>query len=222
LSRFGLAWRPNPLLPVRRLRTTGLAPGQPRPDRRAERQRLRALALIEAERAHICRVAERYGVAPEALAGALLWDPLENPYRRNILRLGPGRVHPREMFRPSTAEQVEARGLVSVPTSSTLQRMRRLRQPRWAIAYVAAILRMHADNYRRIARVDVTRDPAVLCTLYQGGKSETRARRFVARRRLDPGARPAPADEMGPWVQREADFIRRLLGLEANTDGRPG
>jgi hypothetical protein len=162
-------------------------------------------------------VARLYGLAPEAIAGALLWDPLENPYRRRVLRLGPGRVHPREMVRRSEAEKVEARGLISVKGGSTLGRMRRLRQPRWAIRYIAAIMRMHAENYSRFAAVDVAGDPAILCTLYQGGRSEARAARLASRRRTDPRVRPTPGDEMGLWVQRHLSFIRELLGPDAGT-----
>ena len=34
-------------------------------------------------------------------------------------------------------------------------------------------MRHHADNYLKIAGVDISEDVGVLCTLYQGGNSES-------------------------------------------------
>src|SRR3954454_11725031 len=80
-SRFGLAARPSVLI-VRRLKRTGLHPLDPRGTGWRERQRIAALELVAEHRETILAAAERYRVAPEAIAGAILWDPLENPYRR--------------------------------------------------------------------------------------------------------------------------------------------
>jgi Protein of unknown function (DUF1402) len=210
-SRFGLARRPS-LLILRRLKRTGRDPLQPWPGLRRERERQRGLGFVVAHRSRIREEAERYGIAPEAIAGAVTWDMLENPYRRPVLRLGPGRVYPCHLLRRSEAEKVEEIGLVQVEPGSAWLRLRRLRQPRWAIRYVAAIMRRHADNYLRIAGVDISDNPGVLCTLHQGGNSEKRAARLARRRRTDPEAAPSPADEMGLWVERHADFLRSLVG----------
>jgi hypothetical protein len=71
--------------------------------------------------------------------------------------------------------------------------------------------RYHAANYESIAGVDIRADPAVLCNLCQGGASEARAARLARRRARDPGAKPVPGDEMGPWVETHRAFIRGLL-----------
>jgi hypothetical protein len=141
----------------------------------------------------------------------ILWDGLEDPYRRPLLRLGPGKVHPCEVGRKSDAKRAEEAGLAPFAPDGALSRLRILRGTKGGLLYIAAILSYHAANYESIAGVDIRADPAVLCTLYQGGASEARAARLARRRALDPGARPVPGDEMGPWVETHRAFIRGLL-----------
>lgn len=216
-----LIWSPRRRR-YRRRRSSGLHPLDPgrRPHQR--RQRREALALIEEHRDLIRAVAHEYSVPTAAVTGALLWDPCENPYVRPFLRLGPGRVYPFHLRRRSMAELVERSGLVDDPGGSARARMRRLREPEVAIRYIAAILGLHAANYLRIAGVDIGGDAGVLCTLYQGGNSEERARRLAERRRADPAARPLPAEEMGPWVAEHAALLEGLVeGCGARRAVRP-
>jgi hypothetical protein len=172
---------------------------------------MEAIRTVAAHAESIYGAAQRYGVAAEAIAGAILWDALENPYTRRFWRLGPGKVHPVELAGDSEAESVESEGLVLPPARSGWHRLQRLREPVWAITYIAAILRRHADTYERIAGLKIANDPGVLCTLYQGGGSEERARRLAARRAREPNAAPIPGDEMGPWVADNVEFIRAVL-----------
>jgi hypothetical protein len=204
----GGRWVP---LGYRRRRTSRLHPDEPRARRRLERQRLRALALISERRFEIHALAGRHRVCADAIAGAILWDALENPYRRPFLHLGPGKVHPFQLARKSAARRAEEAGLVPFAPAGPVSRLRILRRPEGALAYIAAILAYHAANYEAIAGVDIRGDAPVLCTLYQGGDSEVRAARLARRRALDPGARPRAADEMGPWVASHRGFIRALL-----------
>jgi hypothetical protein len=190
---------------------SGLHPGQPRRRRGIERQRLNALEQVRLRRQLISEEAGRHGIAEEAIAGAVLWDALENPYTRPFLRLGPGKVRPSRLGDLSAAELAEEAGLVPFSPGGALARWRLLRRPDSAIVYIAAILACHAADYREIAGVEIGDEPAVLCTLYQGGDSAERARRLAARRRQDPGAMPRPADEMGPWVAEHMDFVRSAL-----------
>jgi Protein of unknown function (DUF1402) len=106
---------------------------------------------------------------------------------------------------------VERVGLVTPAPRSRRERARRLEQPDWAITYIAAILRRHADDYLRIAGFDISDDVGILCTLYHGGHSEARAARFAARRRRDPSARPQVADRMGLWVVANLDLVEEVL-----------
>jgi hypothetical protein len=120
-------------------------------------------------------------------------------------------VHPIEPGGTCVAQTVERVGLIPSPPRGLWSRLRRVRDPDWALVYIAAILSLHARNYLEIAGIDVSGDAAVLCTLYQGGESDVRARRLVARRDREPGAMPAASDEMGPWVGRYLEFIREAL-----------
>ncbi len=186
------------------------APSTPRLNPDYEAQRLEAVNIVRNECSNIKGEAKGKNITSEAIAGAILWEAIENPYKRTFSRLGPGKVHPTELLGKSEAERVEEESRVAPPASGTEERTNRLRQPRWAITYIAAIMRRHADNYRNIAGVDISSNTGVLCTLYQGGNSEERARRLAERRR-DPNVQPMTADTMGPWVVRNIDFIRGLL-----------
>ena len=188
-----------------------LHPAQARRRRGFERQRVAALKHIRLRRELIRAAAARYGIAEEAIAGAVLWDALENPYKRPFMRLGPGKVRPSRLGGPSAAELAERAGLVPFSPASALARWRLLQRTDSAIIYISAILASHAADYREIAGVEISDDPAVLCTLYQGGDSAERARRLADRRLRDPGAMPRAADEMGPWVAEHIDFVRAAL-----------
>jgi lipoprotein-anchoring transpeptidase ErfK/SrfK len=197
-------------LPSPQIQRASLEMWQERPDPDAEAQRLEAFAIIRDHRSHIMAEAAKYNVLPEAIAGAIFWEALENPYssmRPKSTRLGPGKVHPYEKIGKSEAEKVEEEKRVSVAKDSE-ERVSRLRDPKWAITYIAAIMRRHADNYMKIAGVDISKNVGVLCTLYQGGKSEERAAKLAERRKTDPTAQPMPGDEMGPWVEKNIETIR--------------
>jgi hypothetical protein len=208
------AWieRPRSLIRYRRRRASGQPPDEPRASRGLERQRRAAIELIRERRAEINILADLYDVSADAIAGVTLWDALEDPYRRPVLRLGPGKVHPCELGRKSDARRAEEAGLLPFTAGGPVRRMRLLRRSEAALAYIAAIFAYHAGNYESIAGVDIRGDPAILCTLYQGGASELRARRLARRRVSDPDAQPVPGDEMGPWVEAQRAFIRGLLG----------
>jgi hypothetical protein len=215
------ARRRRGLIPFRRRRLSGLHPAEPRRRRGFERQRLAAVEHVRSHRGLIRAAAGRHDVAAEAIAGAILWDALENPYKRPFLRLGPGKVRPSRLGGPSAAESAERAGLVPFSPASTLARWRLLHRPDSAIVYIAAILARHAADYREIAGVEIGDDPAVLCTLYQGGRSEERAQRLAARRRRDSGAMPRAADEMGPWVAEHMGFVRAALDDEEHSPPQP-
>lgn len=212
-SARGSRWarRHRGWVPIRRRAVSGLDPAQPRRRPGFERQRLAALEHVRSRRELIRATAVRYAIAEEAIVGAILWDAFENPYTRPFLRLGPGKVRPSRLGGPSAAERAEEAGLVPFSPAGALARWRLLHRPASAIVYIAAILACHAADYRRIAGVEIGNDPAVLCTLYQGGGSATRARRLAVRRLRDPGAMPRAADEMGPWVAEHMDFVRAAL-----------
>jgi Protein of unknown function (DUF1402) len=194
---------------VRRV-ATGLAPTVARRHRGREAQRLETLSLVPRHAAHIRAAAKRNDLPAEAVAGVIVWDGLENPYRRTFARLGPGHVHPFEVMRKSDARRVEDERRIE-PASGALERFGRVRDPVWAIDYIAAIMGWHADVFEGVAGVRIRDDIGVLCTLYQGGRSDKRAAQFVRRREQDPSALPKPGNDMGPWVLANITFVCSLL-----------
>lgn len=180
---------------------------QERTDQDEEAQRKEAFNIVRQHRSEIIAEAVKFKVPAEAIAGAIFWEALENPYHRSFSRLGPGKVHPTETFGKSEAEKVEEEKRVPVAKDLT-EREVRLHDPVGAITYIAAIMRRHADNYMRIAGVDISGNVGVLCTLYQGGKSEERAQKLADKRKTDPTAQPQMGDEMGPWVVKNIETIR--------------
>jgi hypothetical protein len=103
------------------LTPTGLAPTTLRSNADKEEQRNRAINIVKQYAGTISYYARKYNVAPEAIAGAILWEGLENPYspyrrpgftRTNI----PGKVHHSSNFGGEcVAEVVENEGLVPFP-----------------------------------------------------------------------------------------------------------
>ena len=208
-------------------RFSNLPPWAERDNKNDEDQRKEAIRVVSENAEWICRVSQHHNVTPDAIAGAILWEGIENPYpawrvgpaRTNI----PGKIHP---YEGDVAQQIEREGRVpplpssfpgSEPTVS--DRTRRLRNPQWAILYIGVILDRIADIYeqraRRLGRTPYNmRDQAgILGTLYQGGAPENRSQRFEARRTLDPRAVPLmnPSEKMGPWISQYRWWIRDLL-----------
>ena len=218
---------------------TNLAPTDPRQDTYREQQRVEAINLITSHAQEIINAGVNYEVDPRAIAGAILWEALENPYddgvlepnyRPENLRNGPGKVHVFNYRRPdqlSEAEKVEMAGLVpqifQLPRLAQVpERWERLQQPGYAIVYIAAIMSRHASDYQAQGFY-IRNNPGVLCTLYQGGNSEGRAankareRESVVREGGDPSSvQPQAADEMGPWVEDNLSYIQALIRQGAN------
>ena len=69
---------------------TGLHPWQERDDEYKEAQRQWALQLVKENAAYICEVAHRRYITPDAIAGTIFWEALENPYERGIFGRGQG------------------------------------------------------------------------------------------------------------------------------------
>jgi hypothetical protein len=177
-------------------------PGKARVSSDIEHQRTDAINVIAGRRAKIRSVAAANGIPEEAIAGAILWEAVE-------------KVHPLEIDKTSAAEIVEHEGRMPALSGSELRR-ERVKDPDWAIEYIGAIMAHHADAYRKIASVDIRKDVAVLCTLYNTGDSEVRAAALAAHKqdarhagKKAPMPRP---NSMGLWVEQWIPFIRGLLG----------
>jgi hypothetical protein len=184
-----------------------------------EQQRVETLQIISDYQSLIHDEAAKHRIPPEAIAGALLWEALENPYSRGLFRRGPGKIRStpdNPLGGKSDAEAAEDAGLIEKPDAEEASqrdelRGERLMKPGWAIQYAAAIMRFHADNYMKIAGVDISSDASLLCTLFQTGGSEERAGRLAERLKDDPTAKPSANDKMGAWVNTNLGDITALL-----------
>ncbi|WNZ24539.1 hypothetical protein HJG54_17890 [Leptolyngbya sp. NK1-12] len=102
---------------------TGLWPWQERQDSFHEAQRQWALDIVRENAEYICEVANYYGITAHAIAGAILWEALENPYNligrggTGLFRPGgpltfgiPGKIHTAPApDHPATDPEVENR-----------------------------------------------------------------------------------------------------------------
>src|SRR5713226_3735553 len=67
---------------IQRIKPTGLDPSTPRSDPDIEAQRNEAIKIVRSNCSAIGDASRAYGIAAEAIAGAILWEALENPYHR--------------------------------------------------------------------------------------------------------------------------------------------
>jgi hypothetical protein len=147
----------------------------------AEEQRLWAWKIVKDYAEQIKTTALEYMVTPDAIAGAILWEAVENPYPlwRAAFPKGfggipiaskmgiPGKIHvtqsdPRN-FEKTVSEKVEDEGRVSALSKpgDWKERAKRLSDPTWAIRYIGAILDRSADIYEAAAEVGMKRDKEV-------------------------------------------------------------
>jgi hypothetical protein len=198
---------------------TGLPPTERRANQYAEQQRLDGISIVRERCDWIVRIAGLYGVPPVAIAGAILWEAVENPHA-NVLKAlagpgpGPGKVqwYNRKNPRlPTAAEEAENDG--KLPRSAEpLARRQHVVDRDSAIRYIGAILRDSADRYREATRkrgkaIDISADVGVLLTFYEGvdGGPEGAA----ARDDLSVG--PEMGNDMAPWVVGNLPWVNEQL-----------
>ncbi|MBE9137984.1 RHS repeat protein [Nodosilinea sp. LEGE 07088] len=155
---------------------TGLAPWEARESSYHEVQRQWALGYIRRNANYMCDAASYFDVTPDAIAGVILWEALENPYDRwtrgqnplgLLTRPGtisdygiPGKIHTGEGTIASQVEGVVRRrnpNAFNQPISpyaiapEVQQETRLLQDERLAIDYIGAILDDHASEFDDIA-----------------------------------------------------------------------
>jgi hypothetical protein len=144
-------------------------------DEYAEEQRLWALSLVSEQANQIQSIALEFGITPDAIAGAIFWEAIENPYPvwRKLLPQGlvgaipiasklgiPGKIHVTQGRGKTVAEKLEDEGRVDPLTKpgDWKERAKRLSDPKWAIRYIGAILDRAADMYENAATEARKRD----------------------------------------------------------------
>jgi Protein of unknown function (DUF1402) len=201
--------------PGRQIPFTGRAPYESGPDPGAEERREEALELIRQHADDISKAALKYFIPPETIAGAILWEAIENYKPKFLDSAGPGRVHNETAFLLWKDGKVPSR---YTPFD--------IRNPVVAIEYIAVIMRESASNYELIAGVNIEKNVGVLNTLYQGGDSKGKAEKLRDARRADLAAkRPltlpkVPPREMGEYVENYRLYMRnQLLRLPLEKEG---
>jgi hypothetical protein len=133
-----------------------------------EEQRLWAWKIVKDYAEDIKNIALEYEVTPDAIAGAILWEAIENPYPlyRSMLpqgvpgsipiasRMGTsGKIHVTQSnplnFEKTVAEKLEDEKRVAALSKpgDWKERAKRLSDPKWAIRYIGAVLDRAADIY---------------------------------------------------------------------------
>jgi hypothetical protein len=218
---------------------TGLLPTTPRPDEYIEGQRVAAIRLVRERCELIKKTAHDCGVPPEAIAGAILWEALENPRPSDpfdrVLEVlvrgpGPGKAH---YYEPSLFELAKPYILVplvpvvpppllqtsdaeraendgKLPKASLPERHQRVTDQNGAIRYIGAILSDNADIYERRG-FDISTNIGVLLTLYEEGHAEQKANDLAEERKSNPSAVPRMGADMGPWVVDHLPWVRAQL-----------
>ena len=175
----------------------------------------------------------RFSIDRRAIAGAIAWEALMNPYTGvksdlatsvGIARFsGPGKVHYKE-FRPDqvprdrlldpaahegnpVAREVELLG--RLPPRTMDERRKALATTDGALLYIGTIMRAFSDAAAP-AGYYLDCDPAILTTFYNAW-SLARATTFFQRERKAPTPlNPGPM--MGAWVQQNLGRIERMVG----------
>jgi hypothetical protein len=112
-------------------RFSGLSPFDERPNWYHEEQRLWAFGIVIDYAAYICEVADWYGLTAHAIAGAILWEALENPYDA----YGRGLLAP--ALRPGSYDDYGIIGKIHVSSANDVARseavINRVYQRRYAV-----------------------------------------------------------------------------------------
>jgi RHS repeat-associated protein len=188
-------------------RFSGKAPWQPRDDSYEEKQRLYAINLVKQNSSFICEQAKKYKITPDAIAGAILWEGIENPYRKTDFSFSqskiPGKIHAFQFPGKYTEMQkVEEEGRVPWDPFGNdyiggyVYRRPHLEKTENAIIAIAAILDRSASIYERlplsqplINGINIRNQAGVLTSLYQGGNPEGRSENFARRVREEASRR---------------------------------
>lgn len=188
----------------------------------------RVAKWLESRARTIQRAAKRYNVDPRAIAGAIAWEALENPKTRHWLLgvalsrgFGPGKVH------QNNADYVECQGWIADISPQATRR--KLRSPRGAINYIAAIMNAYAIEAEKAdPPYEIRSSPGLLCNLYNGSSAGSveecvNSNYFVAQRALGRELEVDPDPmHMGMWTLNNLDDIVIWLGLRRLYAPEPG
>lgn len=197
-----------------------LAPGavstEMRPAAGAGSREAEVASWLRAHRREIVRAESEFSIDRRAIAGLIAYESLVNvhlsEYGGLVRWSGIGKVRYKESPLAEglpASKEVENLGLL--PRRTMAQRRAVLRDPRWAIMYIAAIMRGLSDVTRRRLGEDVSCDPAALTTLASSWTLASADAHFSTVRTPYRLAYNFP----GNWVAARQDLIVESVGEPA-------
>lgn len=163
---------------------------------------------------HMFEAAERvFRIDRRAVAGAIAWEALENPWFIPGRSIGPGKMHYKTGAfggEDTVAKQVEDAGYLK--KRSQADRKILLSSPSGAIMYIAASMKAAADIALQEHGSNIYRDLGVLTWFYLS-KDLNEWRQHLKRKRAK-GERTFDVQEepMPRWVLRHLDFLELAVG----------
>ena len=124
---------------------TGVTPWMGRDDSYHEAQRIWAIGAVREHAGLICEVGQHYNVPPEAIAGVILWEAIENPFDASLF---PGRGRGPLIFtRPGGWNDFGIIGKIHTQPDSVAARVEHLVSARRPDAFQANITPSIGVNY---------------------------------------------------------------------------
>lgn len=177
---------------------------------------VRMLRWMQKRKMLFAKFEKTWGVDRRAIAGAVVWEALENRQFITFSSVGPGKVHvPASLLgivplqRNTVAEQVEVAGYL--PKVSDWARSSKLSRIQGAGEYIGAIMKAGADVAWKELQVDLYGDAPMLTWIFNSVDLPGWKARIAAKKAR--GDRTFTATgPMSEWVARKLDYLTRGVG----------
>jgi hypothetical protein len=168
----------------------------------------------------ILETEKSFSIDRRAIAGAIMWEALENPWPGTAgdlvtssglaLFSGPGKVHYKEFrLQEGNPSAVEVELLGRLPRQSMETRRQIVATAPGALLYIGTIMREFSDiAARRGYYLDC--DPPMLTTFYNAWSIAQATRFFASGRKAPMPLTPGP--DMGSWVQANLALVEKMVG----------
>jgi hypothetical protein len=162
----------------------------------------------------------KFSIDRRAIAGAIAWEALQNPWPGTAgdlgvssglaLFSGPGKVHYKEFrLQEGLPSAVEVELLGRLPRQSMETRRQILATAPGALLYIGTIMREFANIAARVGYF-LDCDPPMLTTFYNAWSIAQATRFFGDGRKAPTPLTPGP--DMGSWVQAKLARIETMVG----------
>lgn len=186
--------------------------------------RLRVLAWLRLHRSEIIAAEQKYRVDRRAIAGAIAWEAIVNPYGRGARAVGPGKAHLWDFGTSDTLiKQVEDADWLPpderLPKRSYSERKELQKTSAGAITYMAAAMNAASRLARNAGFPSIRKEPKVLTYFWQKRDLRTWTQHLKSKppgTAFKPG--PDPVADMDQWVLRNQQYLEDAVGVPQFTD----